>query len=112
MGRHPDTFVCRCAYHRGTLGVHEFILVLDNSVTLSIESDYWIRDASTHKFTNPVEGAALLASLLDKVVLGYETVGDGTLILTFSWGPQVGLVDSSDRYESYVIRYMDKTIVV
>ena len=98
------------------------VCIGENEVVLNFDSDVSIMCASTVRYTR-VGGAAeslddardagkVLVELLSAVIEGASGSTDGTLLLRWSSGGQVELLDSWKEYESYTVRHGETMIVV
>jgi hypothetical protein len=87
---------------------------LDGNVSLFIETEmrHRSRAGPVVQHTDIRASAVMLASLLGLRVLSAKREPPGTLVLEFSDGSLLEVLDSSPRYESYQIKYADQLIVV
>src|SRR5271165_7201913 len=97
------------------IGYNEVILRLDDRLSILIQSDMGHVSSTgelTAVYETSIPAAPMLTALLHLTVDKVMASPPGTLSLTFSNGETLELYDSSPHYESYVITYGDKTIVV
>jgi hypothetical protein len=97
------------------IGLYQVIFAFDDSVSISVESEFRLispqGDVSIWQPPGPYTAAAALRLLGAKIenVSGQK---DGTLMITFSGGDILTILDSSKEYQSYDITCPGRTIVV
>jgi hypothetical protein len=84
------------------IGLHQVQLIFDQQISLSVEGDYRVGDASEMvTFSDATSGASHIVRLLGLNVLRAIDAGQGVLRVEFSGGLFFEAVDSSDLFESY-----------
>lgn len=98
------------------IGLHHISFRFDEEVAISVEGEFTYFDGQTECVWESEASAAQIAartvSLLGATIQNFEAHEDGTLILTFSNGQRLTIVDNSKQYESYDITLPGRTIVV
>jgi hypothetical protein len=96
------------------IGLHDVILNFTDQVTITVQTRFIHK--SCLQFSGKEEviplSACTLPTLLGKQITSFTNEINGTLVLTFSNGETLTLVDDSPDYESYVITHSDQIIVV
>ena len=98
--------VCICA--------NEMILNFDSYVSVTVTSRIGItgRLETFDTYEDFTKAAPAVLALLNDVVTAVEGDTDGTLALTFRSGTKLEFFDTTDHYESYLVKHGDKVIVV
>jgi hypothetical protein len=96
------------------IGANELILHFDDDVSITVTSRIAVRGPLERQDTYEdfSKAAPAVLSLLNDVVTMAEGDAAGTLALAFRSGICLEFHDTSDHYESYLVRHSDKTIVV
>ena len=98
------------------IGVYQIQFGFDEDVIIYVESQFNYFDGQEEWIWKPEPGAAQIAartvSLLSATIQNFDRQENGTLILTFSNGGRLTILDSSREYESYQITRPGQTIVV
>ncbi len=98
------------------IGVYQIQFGFDEDVIIYVESQFNYFDGQEEWIWKPEPGAAQIAartvSLLSATIQNFDRHENGTLILTFSNGGRLTILDSSREYESYQITRPGQTIVV
>jgi hypothetical protein len=98
------------------IGVYQIQFAFDEDVIIYVESQFNYFDGQEEWIWKPEPGAAQIAartvSLLSATIQNFDRQGNGTLILTFSNGGRLTILDSSPECESYQITRPGQTIVV
>jgi hypothetical protein len=95
-------------------GENELILNFDRDISIMCASD--IRVGSTGQsatlFELPRDATLEVIKLLGDLITTAEGSTDGTLRIGWSRGVSTELLDTSDNYESYTVKYGEQLIVV
>jgi hypothetical protein len=98
------------------IGVYQIQFGFDEDVIIYVESQFNYFDGQEEWIWKPGPGAEQIAartvSLLSAKIQNFDRQDNGTLILTFSNGGRLTILDSSREYESYQITRPGQTIVV
>lgn len=98
------------------IGLYHISFRFDEDVAISVEGEFRYFDGQEECIWKHQPGAEQIAartvSLLGSTIKNFERHEDGTLILTFSNGLRLTIVDNSKMYESYDITRPGHTIVV
>ena len=98
------------------VGLHQISFRFDEDVAISVEGDFRYSDGQDEWIGRPEPGpsqvAARALALLGATITSFESNENGTLILTFSNGHRLTMLDSSKEYESYDISRPGENIVV
>ncbi len=98
------------------IGIYQIIFGFDEDVRISAYSEFNYFDGREEWVWKPEPGAVQIAartlSLLGATIENFEGRENGTLLLVFSNGQRLILLDSSKEYESYDITRPGETIVV
>jgi hypothetical protein len=96
------------------IGIYQVIFVFDNSIKLSVESEFTVRahEGDSRWQSGRPSAAAPALRLLGASVKSVEGQADGTLELVFSEGMSLKVFDNTKEYESYTITRAGQTIVV
>jgi hypothetical protein len=100
-----------------SIGVYQVWFGFDDDITISAHSEFVYFDGQSERTWRPKEPgaehiAASTVALLGSTIQNYEGQPDGTLILNFSNGSRLTILDSYEQYESYTITRPGQTIVV
>jgi hypothetical protein len=96
------------------IGANELILNFDDYVSITVTSRIGLTGilASHDTYEDFSKAAPAVVALLNDVVVAAEGDSAGTLTLTFRSGIKLEFYDTSDHYESYLVKNGDKVIVV
>ena len=98
------------------VGLYQTVFRFDEDVAISVEGGFNYFDGQAEWIWRPEPGAAQIAgrtvALLGAAIESFEGHEDGTLILAFSNGQRLTILDNSKEYESYDITRPGHTIVV
>ena len=98
------------------IGAYQVQFGFDEDVSIYVESQFNYFDGQEEFIWKPEPGATQIAartvSLLSATIQNFDRQENGTLILTFSNGGRLTILDSSREYESYQITRPGQTIVV
>jgi hypothetical protein len=95
------------------IGQNEVILHFDNETSVMITTDVEVAvDTTATRFHDAPAAGTALTTLLGKSVDAVDIEPGGVTRLEWSSGAVIRLFDTSDAYESYVIKSGDRTIVV
>lgn len=98
------------------IGSHEIIFAFDEDVSVTVYSEFRFFDGQDEYIWTPEPAgpqiAARTLSLLGAVIQNFKGRQDGTLLLAFSNGQRLIILDSSKEHESYDIARPGSTIVV
>jgi hypothetical protein len=96
------------------VGQNEVNLIFDNDAHITVESDFSVAmdSFSSELFDDCVKGGRALLQLLGCVVCTSEVSPSQGLVLSFKPRGRLEILDSNERYESFVVAYQDKRIVV
>lgn len=97
------------------IGYNEAILRFGDDVSITIETDIGHKSSAgeiTALYKTIIPSAPMLASFMHSSIVKASAILPGTLALEFSNGEVLEVYDTSSQYESYIIKYGDKTIVV
>jgi hypothetical protein len=95
------------------VGKNEVILNFDNDARITVLSDFHVRTPKfDERFSEPVLGARAVCEFLHYAVGGATATSEGDLELRFSSGGSLKIFDTSDQYESFLISFRGKEIVV
>lgn len=96
------------------VGKNELILNFDGGVRLTVLSEFAVCPVGGEweRFDDPVDGSRAVLRLLQDSVSGAEATEDGGLRIRFASGASMRVFDTSDAYESFLIRHGTKEIVV
>ena len=113
----PDidlTFLREKPLFQVCIGQNEMILNFDESVSITVTSRIGItgRLEKFDTYEDFTKAAPAVLALLHDVVTAAEGDTDGTLTLTFRSGIKLEFFDTTERYESYLVKHGDKVIVV
>jgi uncharacterized protein DUF6188 len=96
------------------IGVYQIQFGFDEDVIIYVESQFNYFDGQEEWIWKPEPGAAQIAartvSLLSATIQNFDRQENGTLILTFSNGGRLTILDSSREYESYQITRPGQTM--
>ena len=98
-------------------GQHQVHLAFsgDSDCSISIEGNYIVTPCgggASSTFSEAVEGAPALLSLLGHPVALASVPAEGTVRLSFDDGTVLEVLDSSTGYESYQVSLRDRLLVV
>ena len=97
-------------------GLYQTIFKFDEEVAISVEVEFRYFNGHDESIWRPEPGSSALAartaSLLGTTIENFESDESGSLILTFSNGQRLTILDSSKEYQSYDITRPGETIVV
>jgi uncharacterized protein DUF6188 len=96
------------------VGAHDLQLHFDEGVSVSVESVVTCvtADGEEIRYEDLIKTAPCPLSFLHRTIVFAYATRDGTLQLEFDGKRRVSIYDSNERYESYVIKYKDGSIVV
>jgi hypothetical protein len=98
------------------IGLYQVIFGFDEDVRISVGSQFSYFDGQREWVWKPEPGAPQIAAhalaLLDASVDSHEGRPNGTLVLVFSNGCRLTILDSNTEFESYTITRAGQTIVV
>jgi len=98
------------------IGVYQIQFGFDEDVIIYVESQFNYFDGQEEWTWKPEPGGAQIAArtvfLLSATIQNFDRQENGTIILTFSNGGRLTILDSSREYESYQITRPGQTIVV
>jgi Family of unknown function (DUF6188) len=96
------------------IGIHQVIFAFDQETRISIESEFRLvcRGGGFEWKPGMPEAAAPSVRLLGAAIERVDGQKDGTLVLGFSTGDSLTVLDNSKEYESYTITRRGETIVV
>ena len=96
------------------VGANELILNFDEGVSITVTSRVGFvgRNDTSDSYEDFARAGPAAIALLNDVVVSANGDTDGTLSLNFHSGVRLEFYDTSDRYESYLIRNGQQTIVV
>lgn len=95
------------------IGAFQFILNFDVDVRIAVESSCVYNSASgaSTKIINYSEGASRLCELIGMQVASADRGGDGGLILRFTNGAKLQILNSNLEYESFQVHIKPHTYV-
>ena len=98
------------------IGVYQIIFGFDEDVAISVEGEFRYFDGQATWIWKSEPQAAQIGArtvaLLGATIQSFDGQEDGTLILLFSNGHRLTIVDNSKDHESYAITRPGQTIVV
>jgi Family of unknown function (DUF6188) len=98
------------------IGIFQVQFHFDEDVTVSVEAEFCYLDGQDEwiwrQEPSPPQIAARTVAMLGASITGFETNENGTLMLTFSNGHLLTILDSFKEYESYAITRPGQTIIV
>lgn len=98
------------------VGLYQVVFAFDEDVAISVEAEFHYRDDQGEWVWKPEPGATQIAArtvaLLGATIQSFESHENGMLLLNFSNGNSLTILDSSKEYESYDITLPGRTIVV
>ena len=98
------------------IGAYQIQFGFDEDVMIYVESQFSYFDGQEEWTWKPEPGGAHVAartvSLLSATIQNFDRQENGTIILKFSNGGRLTILDSSREYESYQITRPGETIVV
>ncbi len=107
-------FMCGKILLQVCVGVNEIILNFDEDMSITVTANYSQikKTGEKNDFNACPDGAIMLVGLLHRAIKDARGSPDGTLQMVFDNGESIVLYDNSQKYESYVIKYKGKQIVV
>ncbi|MDX9791896.1 MAG: hypothetical protein RBU24_00170 [Kiritimatiellia bacterium] len=95
-------------------GVHDLILNFDEDVCVTVTSSLGISDnnGQLRICDDFRQAASVILAQLNRTVLTVNGEPNGTLTLVFDGGERLAFYDDSDKYESYVIQFGKRIVVV
>lgn len=95
------------------IGMHELILHFDNDISITVCSSIGLEGQSGQitEYVDFRQAAMPLCSLIGEAITSAQNAGNGVLALQFN-GKSLHFYDDSDDYESYIIEYEGRCIVV
>ncbi len=117
MSRDIDlSFLNRREVVQVAIGVYQIIFSFDEDVVISVQAQFNYFDGESESVWRPEPGSAQIAArtvaLLGATRESFKSHENGTLVLMFSNGHRLTILDSSKVYESYDITRPGQTIVV
>ena len=96
------------------IGCNEVVLNFDGDLSITAQTDIGHKSAKLPStiYKTSIAAAPVLVRFLHESVANASVALPGTLVLEFSNTETLEIYDSSSHYESYVINYAAKTIVV
>ncbi|MBL1180479.1 MAG: hypothetical protein HND27_05170 [Bacteroidetes bacterium] len=95
------------------IGENDLLLNFSENCTIEILSTCkLVQGKKILKIESYPVSASLLCSLIGSKVVSYEISDQGALMLSLNNDAFLTIYDDSDNYESYIIKYSDKEIVV
>jgi len=110
------SFLKDCELIQVCIGLYQIIFKFYDDVAISVEGEFHYFNGQDESIWRPESGfsvlAARTATLLGSRIENFESDANGTLVLAFSNGHRLLIMDSSKDYESYVITRPGETIVI
>jgi len=98
------------------IGVFQIIFGFDGDMTISVEGEFRYFNGESELVWKAKPGSAHIAAravaLLGATIENFDAHENGTLVLAFSNGHRLTILDSSQQYESYQITRPGQIIVV
>jgi len=96
------------------VGANELILNFDDSLSITVTSRIGFTGllGAHDTYEDFPRAAPAVVVLLNDIVVTAEGDSTGTLTLTFRSGIKLAFYDTSDRFESYLVKNGDDVIVV
>ena len=108
------SFFCGRTLIQVCIGANDCNFNFDDGLKISVTSAIGCMESNNvyRKYEDFRQAASHMVALLDRVVMSVRESPGGTLSIEFRGGGRLDLYDDSRQYESYVITYGDKLIVV
>jgi hypothetical protein len=96
------------------IGLYQQVLNFDGSISIILECDFEVMDVTgaAREKTVPWSHSAPLLELLGSSVVDLAKSGEKKLMMNFSNGYALNIIDSNNEYESFVISDPQQTIIV
>jgi Family of unknown function (DUF6188) len=111
---HDLGFLVGSTLFQACIGENDIILLFDDDISITIQTDFLIRDSSGLEtiFEETLPAAASVVKFIPDMITKVLYQRDGTLCLWFSKGGSIEIYDTSEQYESYNVKHGTKIYVV